>query len=183
MTTIVYHHASRTIAADGRETDHNGFICCDHVTKIYHTPSGDVIAAAGPSSAIEYAVKHWEDRDLFESNTDLLGLLMNSDSHHMAAIVYLKEFDAFYEYHLTVEEDDDMPNPVNVYLIEINYSYSVGSGAPFAIAAMDFSRDAVGAVAYAMQRDSNTGGRIEQWSPNSALKEPVEGTTLPDHVG
>ncbi|MFG1559550.1 hypothetical protein ABMA68_16400 [Halobacteriovorax sp. FRX-2] len=183
MTTIALDYENRCLAADGRETDHNGYICSDHVEKIYEIGNGDVIAGAGPSAAIEYIVKHWDDRDLFDSNTDLLGLLLNSDSRHVAAFVYLKEFDAFYEYHVSVEDDDDMPNPVNVYMVELTYPYAIGSGAPFAIAAMDFGCSIVAAIEYAMKRDSSTGGYIRTWSPDVEQLEPVDAAVLPDHMG
>jgi len=40
-------------------------------------------------------------------------------------------------------------------------SYSIGSGAPFAMAAIDFGMNAKEAVEYAMTRDSCTGGEVK----------------------
>lgn len=180
MTTIALDYDNRTLVADGRETDNQGYICCDHIQKIYELHNGDCLAGAGPSAAIEYVVEHWYKRDCFKEDEDLLMLLQTSASRHMAAFVYVKSTDKFYEYHLSVE--DDMP-PINVYMVELTYSYAVGSGSPYATAAMDFGCSAVGAIEYAMKRDSSTGGTIRTWSPGVEDVEPVDGATLPDPMG
>lgn len=182
MTTLVYEHSTRTIAADGRETDHNGFICCDATTKIYHTPNGDVLAGAGPTSIIDYVVKHWTIGNGFEDDMELADKLQSTECQHAAFFLYRKATDTVYEYHVQLEDDPNGPHPVHVYEVALAYNYALGSGATLAIAAMDFGCNCVGAIEYAMTRDSNTGGRTEKWSPNSALKTSVDDASQHDHL-
>lgn len=44
--------------------------------------------------------------------------------------------------------------------VELTYSDAIGSGSPWALAAVDFGASPRGAIAYAKKKDSATGGRI-----------------------
>lgn len=178
MTTIIYHHESRTIATDGRETDSNGHIHCDTLDKIYYLDGGDVIALAGPSIAIDYIVKHYDalsDTDsTLQEDAELLELLLSGDGH-VSSVVYSLSEDEFYEWHLAAIDGDDGEPVLHKYKLALRYTIALGSGAPFAIAALDFGKSVFESIGYASTRDSSTGGAVRRWqAPDSGPLEDLD---------
>lgn len=154
MTTIVYDHEKRMIAADGRETDQNGLIMCDHVEKIHHCPNGDVLGCCGDVAAITVLIEHWGTASLKAALMEV-----TSEDDRCTVIFYEKETDQFGMYSAHC---NDM-GVFHTYKQYLTYSTAIGSGSEFAIAAMDFGCSAQGAIEYASTRDSNTGEKVSAW--------------------
>lgn len=176
MTTIALHFRKGvgTVAADGRETDSEGHICTDLATKILHTEIGDVMACCGDVDVIETVVNYWGHPDFVKEMTERL-----RTDKGMSCFYYDKQLGTWNLYGIGITEMGEAYE----YQQEITYNYAIGNGAQYAISAMDFGCDAVGAIEHAATRDTATGGRIEQWSPATELKEPVDAAVLPDHMG
>ena len=153
MTTIVYHHATRTIATDGRACLPDGMIINDEENKLFVCGSGDVIAASGDVPLIEQVTGLWDEGF---GDEDLAGCQGMS----MAAIIYFADQDKFVSYNIHTHNGEAQQAQW-----DLAYNYAVGSGDYFALAAMDMGEDAKNAVAYAMTRDSGSGGTIGLFTP------------------
>lgn len=146
MTTIALHYPTRTIAADGRATLGDGTIINEEEVKIVTASNGDVLAMSGDLPLIEVVVASWPHF----TEDDLQGVV----GQEVRGIIYSAEDDEFISYVLST--NGDMFNSQWT----LTYNYAVGSGGTWAMAAMDMGESAYNAVAYAMTRDSATGGRI-----------------------
>jgi len=138
MTTIAYHHESRRIAVDGRVT------------------AGDLIA----SSAFE----KW--RIVGEEVWFLSGAVADFDRF---IAYHQKEMSGFPEYSISCSAlvasggacyEAGVTKEGEPWRSIAPYSIAMGSGRDFAIGAMDHGKDAYGAVSYASNRDTGTGGKI-----------------------
>lgn len=153
MTTIAYHHGSRTIAADGRACLPDGMIITDTDTKIIHCVNGDVVAASGDVPLIETVIDLWADGFTDEDLSMCQGM-------SMSAIIYFADTDKFVSYNIHT-----MNGGAEQVQWDLYYNYAVGSGDAFALAAMDHGSTAIESVHYAMTRDSGTGGTVEAFTP------------------
>lgn len=142
MTTIAYHHESRTIAVDSRESE-GGLICSDNVDKWVNI-DGVRWFTCGSISAIGDAVDQLTNGAIESSSGEFAMMALTSDG----GIVVIS----------------DNGNG-GVLKEQTKYSYALGSGRAFALAAMDMGMDAEQAVKYAMTRDCFTGGKVNVYSP------------------
>lgn len=131
MTTIVYHHKTKTVAVDSRVTAGNNIIS-DTENKI-HKASGKTFALCGTNADIGVYLNDIENppKDL-----DVAGVIIDGGK------AYGMCFDCdFVKWELTHDQ-------------------GFGSGHQYAIAALDFGKSAKEAVKYAATKDCKTGGRI-----------------------
>lgn len=87
---------------------------------------------------------------------ELAGALKNDTEYKGRA-----DADAFVVMNGEVVEIEARGNRIFVY--PVKYPRAIGSGAVFALAAMDFGKSAVEAVRYAATRDCRTGGEIREF--------------------
>lgn len=137
MTTICYHHESKTIAVDSRITK-GEVICSDKYNKIRER-NGVVFVLAGSASDIDLVVETYPNQLTFKPS--LSGYLIEDGKCY-----YL------------VYTEDGQPST-----LETIWNDSAGSGQDFAMAAMDFGATAKEAVKYAAKRDIYTGGSIKSF--------------------
>lgn len=148
MTTIAYHHASKTIAYDSRRKNEKRIVD-DAVMKQRVNHQGNFFLC-GTTWDMDIFMNEFEDGKEFR---DL----------NVAALFVPHGSDEVYE--LTHEKGrfrKDGP---------IYHNYAIGSGTNFAIAAMDFERNAGEAVEYAKTRDFCSGGVVHTWSIDSNSKQ------------
>ncbi len=133
MTTIAYNHKYKQVAYDGRCTG-GDVIKCDDGDKL--DTKGDLtFILAGALDEKEHLIGQYPNK--LEKTVSVSGFLIKDK------IVY------------GICGDD-----LNIAEWKMNYSDSHGSGAKFAIAAMDHGKTAKEAVEYAMTRDIYTGGKV-----------------------
>lgn len=153
MTTIAYNHKTRTIAVDSRRTGDN-IIQSDTDVKYRHYKDGSVWFLCGKvihlDALIEaYDGKVFKESDYFEVNA-----------------FYVKDGDV---YRCGIEE--------GLFWQELTEdSRAMGTGWKWAMAAMDFGKDAPEAVEYAKTRDYYTGGKVYIFSieENCFVEDVVE---------
>lgn len=137
MTTIAYHHESKTVAVDSRKTSLGGVINSDQSNKVFVNDLGTWIIC-GAFSDIESFILLTKNQ-VFNKDVhlDVSGLRFDSNG-----LFYVFMSDGIFN-----EE-------------AIDHDFALGSGREFALAALDFGNSAVEAVEYAMTRDIYTGGDI-----------------------
>jgi len=136
MTTIAYHHESKTIAADSRQTM-NGRIVTDIANKTKDV-DGVRFAFTGKAS----------DEDLF------VDYYFNRQKSSLLPEASALVFDDGMAYSVVVNEDG------NVDKFKLTMNFTLGCGGDFALSAMDHGKGAKEAVEYAMTRDIYTGGEV-----------------------
>lgn len=153
MTTIVYHEGK--IAVDGRRTV-GDVILTDRANKIRESHS-IVFFLCGYSSDWEalihdaaHIIRDLPDRHILRKGFDA------------AAIAYDKITEKLYCVTHT-------PRYVELYELDKTNPYVLGSGADFALAALDFGQDVVKAVVYAATKDIYTGGVIQEYEISSGV--------------
>ena len=134
MTTIAYHHKTKTLAVDSRMTDCNGVIIFDDLDKI---------KVRGDKKFVCCGV--WADVD------PVIDAFLNEKTSKLKADGYFVENGVAFAF----GSDNDGP-----WQYELTMDCAIGSGYIFAMAAMDFGENAVGAIEYAKTRDSATGGDV-----------------------
>lgn len=137
MTTIAYHHESKTVAVDSRKTSLGGVINSDKTIKVFANDLGTWIICGAFSDIESFIVLTKNQVFDKEVHLDVSGLRFNSDG-----LFYVFMSDGIFN-----EE-------------AIDHDFALGSGREFALAALDFGNSAVEAVEYAMTRDIYTGGNI-----------------------
>ena len=135
MTTIIYDHKNKQIACDSRATA-GSTIVSDSVIK-FHERAGYIWFMCGCSGSVETFITKFEALKDCAPNIDTSGLFVFGKLAYSATI------------------DDDI---FREDLLE--YSFSVGSGSEYALAALDHGKTAKEAVEYAMTRDIYTGGKV-----------------------
>lgn len=135
MTTIAYD--GRYIACDSRESMGH-IILSDKVEKFVATPEA-VYFGAGVPCDIERLIEVSEQV---------------THDYFLEAVILVAEKDGVF----TVSQSEDG----GVYKNSASHldSYAIGSGAEFAMSAIDFGMNAKEAVEYAMTRDIYTGGEV-----------------------
>lgn len=147
MTTIVYCHKSKTIAVDGRATS-AGLIVSDTDEKWREDSNGRLWFMSG--SVCDYQLL----MDTFMFNVRSYGLKEIPDTIGFAVgggnvvLHGVTDSGEAWSQHLTS-------------------SRCIGSGASFALAALDHDKTAEEAVAYAATRDVYTGGKISVYDVNT----------------
>ena len=136
MTTIVYNHESKEIAVDSRFTRAD-VISTDKATKALRK-NGVVFVCEGRSARYHMLVDMWFSGEAVK------------DLECSALVVFAGQV---FDYGL----DDD--GEILSELVDENHAK--GSGAQFALSAMDFGKSAKEAVQYAMTRDIYTGGKVK----------------------
>jgi hypothetical protein len=137
MTTIAYSHSKKELAVDSRLTE-GSLIVTDKDEKFVRC-SRRVFVLCGDYNASNQLV------DVY------LGRGPKPDKPDLDATAILIENGLVYALNYAEGEIDK-------WLLDHDSCF--GSGGAFALAALDFGRDAKEAVAYAATRDSHTGGKI-----------------------
>lgn len=141
MTTIVWD--GKTLASDSQQTQ-SPVICSLNQQKIFDCGEARASATGLQVDCLAFvaAVRLGEQECFEPQGKDFHGLLLTASGRLL-------------EYHSFKGE------ALGDALV-VDYPYAWGSGAPFAIAALDFGKSAVEAVKYAMTRDVFTGGKIQK---------------------
>lgn len=133
MTSIAFHHKDKQIAYDGRCSG-GGIIRSDNDDKL--DKKGDLIfILSGALDDKEHLISQYPNN--LKRTMNCSGFLIKNK------IVY------------GICSDD-----LEISEWVMNYSDAYGSGAYFALAAMDFGKSAKEAVEYAMTRDIYSGGKV-----------------------
>ncbi|MPW31923.1 hypothetical protein F9L16_23500 [Agarivorans sp. B2Z047] len=140
MTTIAYDYKKKTISVDGRTTQGNSIIVHDEASKTRENEQGMWFICGNRAQT--------EDFIRLENGGQIKGNLQDWD---IAAFLLDSKGQVFYIYLNDSGISEWLP---------INHSDALGSGAPYAIAAMDFGKSSAEAVAYASTRNIHTGGKI-----------------------
>lgn len=133
MTTIVYHHASKSLGVDSRiSTVYD--IVTDKANK-WFVAGDDMIFAAGNCGDIHKLEWQWESGQFSDLECDFF---------------LIREKKCFYGY---VEKGGLQLDP-------LSYDFAIGSGGHWAMAALDFGCTLTEAINYTKTRDKGTGGEI-----------------------
>lgn len=147
MTTIAYHRATKTIAADTQNTDESGSKW--RVKKIETLPDGSVFLGSGHLYTIAQC-KHWAEANFAEeARPDFSYYLEDTDERGFSCLWISEDGD-------TVILLDGELGPTEV----IDDFVAIGSGAAYALGAMEAGADVVRAVEIACERDPSTSAPI-----------------------
>ena len=136
MTTIAYHHKSKTVAVDSRTT------------------SGDLIHSDTAIKFIKNDIGTWVFAGCDYDNKALSMLAHKEKSESLDCWAMLIAEGKVYG----VSVDDGVCTHT-----EYNENKTFGSGNHFALAAMDHGKSATEAVKYACTRDIYSGGRVREF--------------------
>ncbi|QDP59323.1 MAG: hypothetical protein Tp136SUR676911_62 [Prokaryotic dsDNA virus sp.] len=134
MTTIVYDHKSKQIAIDSRVTA-GTLISSNDAAKWVENDNGHWFLCGTTADYSQLIEMTHNDKP--EVQPDSSAIMANSDG------VWLVCFNGDYCCHAPLD-----------------HSRAIGSGADFALAALDHGKSAKEAVEYAMTRDTGTGGKV-----------------------
>ncbi|MBY8106392.1 hypothetical protein KW456_04595 [Vibrio fluvialis] len=137
MTTIAYHHESKTIAWDSRRVQGNS-IKTDSANK-HHVINGVTFWLAGSVPDYKKAIDIYFG-EKFDGYLEVDGIVL--DGGEMFTIGFCKQ-DGFWK-------------------CPLNHNDAIGSGCDWAIAAMDFGKTPKQAIEYAKTRDCCTGGEVHE---------------------
>jgi len=139
MTTILYHHESRQIFYDSRETDGNR-ITTDKIVKKIENKHG-IWFCCGDSSDIDFVINDFRERQQPNAgNLNFRAFLVRDN----------KVFDTC------------INNGVyKTYLL--GYSETMGSGGEYALGALEAGASAMQSMKIAAKRDIRTGGKIHKY--------------------
>lgn len=135
MTTIAYHHESKTIAVDSR-TSSGCLINTDKAQKI-QKKDGVTFVLAGSNCDISEFIDRYSSGTI-DIDLDCSGFIIENSN----------------VYHVMIKDKKLKKSP-------LEYNDAEGSGYAFAISAMDFGKSAMEAVEYAKTRDNRTGGEVK----------------------
>lgn len=138
MTTIAYHHESKIIAWESRQTQ-EGLIRTDKCMKMKEKDGVRFWVAGAVPDELKLIDKYF--------GADIDGLI------ECNAFVY----DGKTLNYVGVTESGEF------WSMPIDYNCAMGSGEFFALAAMDFGKSAVEAVEYAKTRDCYSGGEVHDF--------------------
>ncbi|KKE84982.1 hypothetical protein [Pseudoalteromonas luteoviolacea] len=137
MTTIAYHHPSQTICVDSLTTTSQSIVTHD-AQKCQRVHNG-FIFASGNCTEIYHLLTNWQ-KNCFEAIGCTFFFINKFDEIFYGEIRHGKRF-----------------------LEPLQVNWAIGSGANWAIAAMDFGKSALEAVQYACTRDKSTGGKVHSF--------------------
>lgn len=132
MTTMSYHHKDKQIAVDSR-TSSGSLIDTDKAIK-YYKVNNCLLFLSGALHDIDIFISEYPE---IKSDINCSGFCVDNK------IVY----------HVSVKSSQLKKS-------KTAFNDADGSGYAFALAAMDFGKNARDAIKYAMKRDVYTGGRI-----------------------
>lgn len=136
MTTIVYCHKTRQIAADSRLTM-GTTIVSDSFTKYIKRANHHFFLSCGIQD-IENILIAYLNKDT-EWTGEKFTALIETPDHRVLEFYNVDS---------------------KLYVVPVTYNTACGSGGDWALAALDFGCTAVEAVKYAMKKDSGTGGDV-----------------------
>ncbi|MCG7560547.1 MULTISPECIES: proteasome subunit alpha [Pseudoalteromonas] len=134
MTTIAYHHDSRTICTDSLTSTSQTIV--SWATRKCHRVDDGYVFASGNCAEIEHLLAHWHANQ-FDKITCTFFFVDDEGAVFFGEIRHGRRF-----------------------LEPLSLNWAIGSGANWAIAAMDFGRSAFEAVEYACLRDKSSGGTV-----------------------
>ncbi|PMS91934.1 proteasome subunit beta [Vibrio parahaemolyticus] len=132
MTTLAYHHDSKTIAYDSRVSCGSGIVTDDYEKST--TKDGVIFVFAGDIA---------DQQRFIEDYPNL------KDTYDIAALV----IESGVVYHVLYEHKGHPRH-------KVDHDYAIGSGADHAITAMDVGLSAEDAVKMAIKRNLRTGGEV-----------------------
>lgn len=137
MTTIVYDHENKEIAVDSRCCTGEGKILSDTIEKFITIEGVTFFYTASGDDGVELAK-----------------LISGEDCESealKATVMFIKGGAAYMGTYSNCI--------IDTWILE--YSDAIGSGADFALAALDFGKNANDAIEYAKTRDNFTGGEVK----------------------
>lgn len=137
MTTIAFHYPSQTICTDSYTTTRDSIVNA-RAQKYFDVEEGRVFVT-GNCTEIYHLRKQWQIEQFNPISCEFL--LVDK-----AGVVFFGEVRGGYK-----------------YLEPLTQSWAIGSGAKWAIAAMDFGQNACEALSYACTRDKSTGGKLQSF--------------------
>lgn len=138
MTTIAYDHKEKLLAIDGRLSADNKILQEDF--QKWHKDDNDYWFFCGLNSDEQRMIDAFKSGDISDKNWDVeVSAFLVSDGE---------------VYHCVI---DDKGKPIKSLC---TYNDALGTGADFALSAMDHGKTATDAVRYAMTRDMCSGGNI-----------------------
>lgn len=147
MTTIAYRNG--VLAADRREVvEHGGgfsFVLTDNDTKVRRLPDGSLFAGCGSSDQIERVRARLEENIVHGTSRKM------PKTSNCECVWVQTDGSVWYYSGRKFSVLDEKTYPY----------FAIGSGAAFALAAMDAGADAVEAVRIASKRDVWTGGDVQ----------------------
>lgn len=158
MTTIVFSRPHGIIAADSRNTDSSGAVF--KVRKIDRLENGRYFLGAGHLYTIGL-VRDWAESDFSEDERPGFGVLFCDRAEDFSFSCLVISEDG----RIAVLVDDEMqPQPVHDDYL------AIGSGAAYAIGALESGATPEQAVQIAIDHDGNSGGPIQVESIGPHLK-------------
>jgi len=145
MTTIVYDHKAQQIAVDSRAT--SGSMINSECFIKWIQDGDDFWFICGAVCDSERLIQHIKAVDPDKPKWDI------------ECTAFLVSAGAVYQCFVTSDGDPCKSR--------LTYSEAIGSGAAFALAALDHGKSALDAVAYAATRDTGTGGEIQVFDINT----------------
>ena len=142
MTTIAYHHDSKTIAVDSRMTM-RGIVSSDNIEKIRYSEEFTFILCGSVCDFDEFMALNKGGKHKGELELDVSGIRVDN------SVPCPDCFYVFMHDNVMCEE-------------KIACNLTLGSGSKFATAAMDFGKSAKEAVEYAITRDIYSGGEVNE---------------------
>ena len=140
MTTISYHHDSKTIACDSRVSS-GDVIESDTFEKWIHIENGDIMFLAGSLGDLEKFSQEF--------------LPYKESEVYLNAVGYIVEKESNKVYRCGMHYDTK-----KFWKAPVNYSHASGSGMDHALTALDLGKTAKEALELAAKRDCKTGGKI-----------------------
>lgn len=138
MTTIAYHHGDSEIAADGRLTA-GGDIVHDRADKSVKV-GARTFYCCGKRGQYQRFAEDCENGKAVDWEPDVSAIMVEKGRAFLCSV-----------------------HDRRYCVSPLDYNEAIGSGASYAVAAMDFGRSAREAVRYASTRDVYTGGRVKVW--------------------
>ncbi|MBE0368929.1 proteasome subunit alpha [Pseudoalteromonas aurantia] len=143
MTTIAFHYPSQTICTDSYTTTHDCIVTA-RAQKFFDVAQGRVFAT-GNCAEIYHLKECWYTGEFKPITCEFL--MVDQENK-----VFFGEVRRGFK-----------------YLEPLEQSWAIGSGAKWAIAAMDFGKNAIDALSYACTRDKSTGGQLQSFHVNDCI--------------
>lgn len=159
MTTIAYHRPSKTIGVDSRNTDGSGVVfMCD---KIEHLKNGYVFLGAGhcyPMSKVKYWASTGFSNDARPEFDELFS--ESREDYSMSCLIISPDGEE-----VTLMDDEITPTKV------LDDIVTIGSGGPYARAALRAGASMEEAINIAIEYDGNSGGPVRTYTFPSGKKK------------
>ena len=147
MTTLVYDHINNIVAYDSRHIKDEGIIISDTLDKL-KTIDNHRFLGCGKIGDINLLIHAYLNQDPPDTD-NLKAILWSLEQGRVRRIGFCDG---------------------TLWVNTMDYSATDGSGADFALSALDHGKSAVEAVEYAMTRDPFTGGKVNAIHLNVEFK-------------